>query len=130
MTSTSVPPTRTGLIERFTAPGQPFEIGERTVRGLPTRVYITGPRTLRDIALALGTFGDRPFLVYRDERWTYAEQARIIAGLAACLRDAYGLRKGDRMAVSMRNYPEWTPLFWASALLGVVLVPLNAWWSG
>jgi len=130
MTSTSVPPTRSELIERFTAPGQPFEIGERTVRGLPMRVYTTGPRTLRDIALALGTFGDRPFLMYRDERWTYAEQARIIAGLALCLRDAYGLRKGDRMAVSMRNYPEWTPLFWASALLGVVLVPLNAWWSG
>lgn len=33
MTSTSVPPTRSELIERFTAPGQPFEIGERTVRG-------------------------------------------------------------------------------------------------
>ncbi len=130
MTSTSVPPTRSELIERFTAPGQPFEIGERTVRGLPMRVYTTGPRTLRDIALALAAFGGRPFLVYRDERWTYAEQARIIAGLAQCLRDEYGLRKGDRMAVSMRNYPEWTPLFWASALLGVVLVPLNAWWSG
>lgn len=130
MTSTSVPPTRSELIERFTAPGQPFEIGEDEVRGLPMRVYTTGPRTLRDIALALGTFGDRPFLVYRDERWTYADQARIIAGLASCLRDEYGLRKGDRMAVSMRNYPEWTPLFWASALLGVVLVPLNAWWSG
>ena len=130
MTSTSVPPTRSELIERFTAPGQPFEISEDEVRGLPMRVYTTGPRTLRDIALALGTFGDRPFLVYRDERWTYADQARIIAGLASCLRDEYGLRKGDRMAVSMRNYPEWTPLFWASALLGVVLVPLNAWWSG
>jgi long-chain acyl-CoA synthetase len=129
-TSTSGPPTRPELIERFTAPGQPFEIGERMVRGLPMRVYTTGPRTLRDIALALGAFGGRPFLVYRDERWTYAEQARVIAGLASRLRDEYGLRKGDRMAVSMRNYPEWVPLFWASALLGVVLVPLNAWWSG
>ena len=77
MTSTSELPTRSELIERFTAPGQPFEIGERTVRGLRMRVYTTGPRTLRDIALALGTFGDRPLLVYRDERWTYADQARI-----------------------------------------------------
>src|ERR1043166_7510298 len=99
--STSVPRTRPELVERFTAPGQPFEIGERTVRGLPMRVYTTGPRTLRDIALALGAVGGRPFLVYQDERWTYAEQARVLAGLASRLRDEYGLRKGDRMAVSM-----------------------------
>ena len=129
MTTTSAPSARAALIERFTAPGQPFEIGERTVLGHPMRVFTTGPRTLRDIALAIGAFGDRPFLVYAGERWTYAEQARIIAGLARCLRDEYGLRKGDRMAVTMRNYPEWTPLFWAAALLGAVLVPLNAWWT-
>jgi long-chain acyl-CoA synthetase len=141
MTSTSapsgqaVPPSppqrsaRAALIERFTGPGQPFEIGERPSRGLPMRVYTSGPQTLRDIAIGLGAFGDRPFLVYEDERWTYAEQARIIAGLARCLREEYGLRKGDRLAVAMRNYPEWTPVFWATQLLGVVLVPLNAWWT-
>jgi long-chain acyl-CoA synthetase len=129
MTSTSAHSARPALIERFTAPGQPFEIGERMVRGIPTRVFTTGPQTLRDIALACGTFGDRPFLVYRDERWTYAAQTRIIAGLARCLREEYGLRKGDRLAVSMRNYPEWTPIFWATQVLGIVLVPLNAWWT-
>ncbi|KAA9159622.1 acyl--CoA ligase [Amycolatopsis acidicola] len=121
--------SRAALTERFTAPGQPFEIGEREVRGIPMRVFTAGPQTLREIALSLGAFGERPFLVFRDERWTYAEQARIIAGLARCLREEYGLRKGDRVAVSMRNYPEWTPVFWATQLLGIVLVPLNAWWT-
>lgn len=129
MTSTDAPSDRAALIERFTAPGQPFEIGERMVRGLPMRVYVNAPGTLRDIALGLGNWGDRPFLAYKDERWTYAEQARIVAGLARALRDDYGLRKGDRMAVAMRNYPEWTPAFWASQLLGLVVVPLNAWWT-
>ena len=130
MTSTPEPPDRQALMRRFTAPGAPFEIGERLVRGLTMRVFTTGPQTLRDIALSIGAFGDRPFVAYGGERWTYAEQAAIIAGLARCLRDEYGLRKGDRLAVSMRNYPEWTPLFWASAQLGTVLVPLNAWWTG
>jgi long-chain acyl-CoA synthetase len=135
MTSTSVPSgpvvpsARAALIERFTGPGQPFEMGERPVRGLPTRVYTTGPQTLRDIGRELGAFGDRPFLVYQDERWTYAEQGTIVAGLARLLRDEYGLGKGDRLAVAMRNYPEWTPVFWACQLLGVVVVPLNAWWT-
>jgi long-chain acyl-CoA synthetase len=129
MTSTFAASRRAALAERFTAPGQPFEIGEQLVRGIPMRVYTTGPQTLREIALGTGAFGDRPFLVYSGERWTYAEQARIIAGLARCLAEEYGLRKGDRVAVSMRNYPEWTPLFWAAQVLGLVLVPLNAWWT-
>jgi long-chain acyl-CoA synthetase len=129
MTSTSATSQRAALIERFTAQGQPFEIAERTVRGVPMRVFTGPPQTLRDIALATAAFGDRPFLVYRDERWTYAEQARIIAGLARCLESDYGLRKGDRVAVSMRNYPEWTPIFLATQVLGLILVPLNAWWS-
>jgi long-chain acyl-CoA synthetase len=129
MTATSAASERFGLIERFTAPGQAFEIGERTVLGVPMRVYTTGPQTLREIALAIGAFGDRPFLVYRDERWTYAEQARIVAGLARCLSEEYCLRKGDRVAVCMRNYPEWTPVFWATQALGLILVPINAWWT-
>ncbi|NKQ52198.1 acyl--CoA ligase [Amycolatopsis sp. K13G38] len=120
---------RPELIARFTAPGQPFEIGERLVRGIPMRVFTTGPHTLREIAVSCAAFGERPFLVYRDERWTFAEQARTIAGLARCLSEEYGLGKGDRLAVSMRNYPEWTPVFWAAQLLGIVLVPLNAWWT-
>ena len=129
MTTTSAASQRSALIERFTAPGQPFEIGERTVDGIPMRVYTAGPQTLREIALASAAFGDRPYLVYSGERWTYAEQARIIAGLARCLAEEYGLRKGDRVAVTMRNYPEWTPVFWATQVLGLVLVPLNAWWT-
>ncbi len=91
MTASSAASQRAALIERFTAPGQPFEMGERTVRGVPMRVDTTSPLTRRDIALASMGAADRPFLICRDERWSYAEQARIIAGL--------------------------------------VLVPLNAWWT-
>ena len=129
MMTSSAASERSVLFDRFTAPGQPFEIGEQTVNGVPMRVYAKGPQTLREIGLAIGAFGDRPFVIYRDERWTYAGQARIIAGLARCLAREYGLRKGDRVAVCMRNYPEWVPVFWASQVLGLVLVPLNAWWT-
>jgi long-chain acyl-CoA synthetase len=122
-------PDRAELIARFTSAGQPFELVEQTVSGVPMRVYSSGPKTVREVVLASEGFGDRTFNVYRDERWSYVENARIVAGLARQLVDEYGLRKGDRVAVAMRNYPEWVPIFCASAVLGVVLVPLNAWWT-
>jgi long-chain acyl-CoA synthetase len=129
MTTSSAASRRAALIEWFAAPGQPPGMGERTVRGVPIRVYMTGPLTLRDIALASTGAADRPFLICRDERWSYAGQARIIAGLARCPAGEYGLRKGDRVAVCMRNYPEWTLVVWAAQVTGLVLVPLNVWWT-
>ena len=37
---------------------------------------------------------------------------------------------GDRVAIAMRNYPEWVVAFWAATCAGAVVVPLNAWWTG
>jgi long-chain acyl-CoA synthetase len=121
---------RAALTARFTAPGAEFEVVERLVRGIPMRVYSGGPQTLREVLLASAAFGDRDFLVYGSERWTYAEHLRQVLGLARCLLEEYGLRKGDRVAVTMRNYPEWAPIFYATQVAGLVLVPLNAWWTG
>jgi long-chain acyl-CoA synthetase len=75
-------------------------------------------------------FGDNPFLVYQEERWTFSEHLRIVAGVARHFRDAFGVAKGDRVAIAMRNYPEWAMAFWACQALGAVTVPLNAWWTG
>ncbi len=129
MTATD-PSLRAALTARFTAPGQEFELAERTVRGIPWRVYTRGPQTLRDVLLGTAQFGDRDFLIYGTERWTYAEHLRQVAGLARCLLDEYGLRPGDRVAISMRDYPEWAPVFFATQIAGLVAVPLNAWWTG
>ena len=40
------------------------------------------------------------------------------------------MRKGDRVALVMRNLPEWVAAFHAAAMLGAVVTPLNAWWTG
>src|SRR5882757_5911926 len=101
-------PDRAMLTARITAPGAEFELVERLVRGIPMRVYSGGPQTLRDVLLASAAFGHRDYLVHGTERWTYAEHLRQVAGLARRLLADYGLRKGDRVAVTMRNYPEWS----------------------
>ena len=51
------------------------------------------------------------------------------AALAARLRDM-GVKPGDRVAIAMRNLPEWPVAFFAATAIGAIAVPLNAWWTG
>ena len=113
----------------LTAPGQPFEMETRDIRGIPTRTWKNAPPTLRDVFLAGRAHGDRVFLVHDDERVTFAAFARATATLAAQLI-ADGVEKGDRVAVVMRNLPEWPVAFFAAQLCGAIVTPLNAWWTG
>jgi long-chain acyl-CoA synthetase len=122
--------TREQVIDEFTSAGGMFQIVEQIVHGVPMRVYAVPPRTLRDVLVSTAQFGDNPFLVYQEERWTFSEHLRIVAGVARHFRDAFGVAKGDRVAIAMRNYPEWAMAFWACQALGAVTVPLNAWWTG
>ena len=74
--------------------------------------------------------GDLDFLVYEDERMSFAAHYGMVATLARRMLEEWGLRKGDRVAIAMRNYPEWSMIFWATVAVGAVSVPLNAWWKG
>ncbi|MEY8040347.1 class I adenylate-forming enzyme family protein [Saccharopolyspora cebuensis] len=121
---------RQRLVDELTGPGGEFAIVEREIRGIPMRVYGGPLETLRDVVAFSAGYGDRDFLVYGEsDRCTFAEHFRRVAGLARCLREEYGLGAGDRVAIAMRNYPEWAPIFWAVQAAGLIAVPLNAWWS-
>jgi acyl-CoA synthetase (AMP-forming)/AMP-acid ligase II len=113
----------------LTAPGQTFEMETVTIDGVPTRVWKHAPATLAQlIALSRG-HGERAFTVYQDERVSYEANFRAVAALAERLR-ALGVGKGDRVALAMRNLPEWPVAFFAVVSLGAIVVPLNAWWTG
>jgi long-chain acyl-CoA synthetase len=117
-------------VARLTAPGQLFEMEDVEVRGVRLRTWKTAPPSLRSVLdLSLG-YGDADYLVYEDERTTYAQHYRIAATLAHRLRDDLGVHKGDRVAILMRNLPEWVMAFWGAVAAGAVVVPLNAWWTG
>jgi long-chain acyl-CoA synthetase len=113
----------------LTAPGQRLEIEEKVIRGIPTKVWKNAPPTLRDVFLNSRTFKDREFLVYEDDRATFEDFARATIALARQLQ-ADGVQKGDRVAVIMRNLPEWPVAFFAGVLAGAIVTPLNAWWTG
>jgi long-chain acyl-CoA synthetase len=117
-------------IAALTAPGAPFEMEERVIRGIPTRVWKNAPPSLRAVFEASRGHGDLPFLVYEEERLSYAEHYRRSAALARALAGRFGIAKGDRVAIAMRNFPEWSIAFWAAAAAGAIVVPLNAWMTG
>jgi len=123
-------PTLAEVTATLTAPGQAFEMEDLTIRGIPTRTWKSAPGTLRSVLELSSLHGDKDFLVYEDERITFAEHYRIAAGLATQLVERFGVTKGDRVAIAMRNLPEWVMAFWASIAAGAVVVPINAWWTG
>ncbi len=114
---------------QLTAKGAPFETELLTIRGRPTRVWKGGPKTLRDIFLAARAHGERTFLVYEHERASYEAFARAAVIVANALIGE-GVAKGDRVAIVMRNVPEWPVVFFGALLAGAIAVPLNAWWTG
>ncbi len=113
----------------LTAPGARFETETIDIRGVPTRVWKNAPPSLRVLAQAVRAYGAREFTVYEDERVTYEANYRATAHLAARLTEM-GVVKGDRVALAMRNLPEWPTIFFAATSVGAILVPLNAWWTG
>jgi long-chain acyl-CoA synthetase len=129
-TAGSVPPTRIEAEATLTAPGQLFEMEEHTIRGIPTRTWKNAPSTLRTVLELSSLHGAKDFLVYEDERYTFDEHFRTVATLGHVLIERYGIHKGDRVAIAMRNLPEWVMAFWAAISVGAVVVPLNAWWTG
>ena len=113
----------------LTAPGAPFEIAEETIFGNPTKVWKNALPNLAELARTGRSHGERTFIVYEDERASFEAWFRAVAALAHHFT-ALGVRKGDRVALAMRNLPEWPVAFFAATTIGAVCVPLNAWWTG
>jgi long-chain acyl-CoA synthetase len=121
-------PTRDEILSQLTAAGA-FALVEDSSQGYPLRVYQNAPASLREVLVSTRQHGDRPFLIYEDEVLTYRQHYEQVAALAARLRAA-GVGKGDRVAIGMRNYPEWSLSWWACQAIGAIAVALNAWWTG
>ena len=116
--------------DEFVAPGGPFEIETIEVRGIPTKVFKSAPPDMRVLWEMSALHGDKDYIVYEDEGYTYAEVHAQVRALAHLLRETHGVREGDRVAIAMRNYPEWVVSYWATLSLGAAAVGMNAWWTG
>lgn len=121
------PMTREQAIAVATAPGQPHELVDQLIDGRQRRVFKSAPPSLR--ALFESTASELPFLRYEDERYSYAQAWTAAARIGQVLVQTCGVRQGDRVAISMRNYPEWIFAFTAITAIGAIAVAMNAHWS-
>lgn len=112
----------------LTGPGGTFEIETIEVRGQSLRSYKNAPPSARELWLSTAAFAERPYLIYQDERITYAQAHEQVNTVAAWLA-AQGVVAGDRVAIAMRNYPEWMLIYWACLVSGIAVVGMNAWWT-
>ena len=114
--------------QEMTAPGAPFELVDLEIRGNKVRTYKNAMANVRQLWEGSVLHGANDYLVYGDERWSYADAHRDVASIAAWLVEQ-GIEPGDRVAIAMRNYPEWMLCYWATASIGAVAVGMNAWWT-
>jgi len=110
-----------------------FALGEAEIRGNSYRVFKNAPPSLTGVFLYgannENVDGDSDFLIYQDERLSFKQTFAHACRFANALKAEYDIKPGDRVAIAMRNYPEWCIAYMGIIMLGAVVVPLNAWWK-
>jgi len=114
---------------RLTGPGGPFELVWEDVLGERMQVVKGRPRSLRELLERSASHGDKEHVVFEDQRIAFPEHFARVSALAHALRERYGVRPGDRVAILAANRPEWVLTFWATVSIGGVVAALNGWWQ-
>lgn len=109
------------------APGSMFEIQETEVLGRTSKVFAGTPPNIRAL-FELAALRTDEFIIFENERWTMPRVLGLAGQIGHLLVNDLGVSKGDRVAIAMRNYPEWIAAFAAITAVGAVVVPMNAWW--
>ena len=111
---------------QLTGPGAPFELETVTVQGRAVRAYKNAFPSLAALIDAGRAHGAQEFMAYEGDRWTFDRFYAAVDALAGRLQSELGIQPGERVAIAMRNRPEWVVSFAALALVGAVPAPLNS----
>ncbi|MCY7307846.1 MAG: acyl--CoA ligase [Rhodoferax sp.] len=118
---------RNDAIAALTAAGQPYALADERINERRLRVFVHAPKSLR--ALYEQTVSEKLFLAYGDERMSFAQAWAASSRIGHLLVHHCGVRQGDRVAIAMRNYPEWILAFSAVTAIGAIAVAMNAHWQ-
>lgn len=118
------------VVDMITTPGTRLGVATATIDGREQKIFDQAPDSVRDLLdFFLPVYASREFLVYQGERSTFQQVQEQGRAIAAMLQHRFGIAKGDRVAIAMRNYPEWISCFIGVVSLGAIAVPMNAWWT-
>ena len=110
-------------------PGAALETKTVTIDGQELSVFAHVPTNLGELYKLGLEFGDQTFLVYQNERFSFAESLDLALRMARILKEKYEIQLGDRVAICARNSPEWCIAYMAITLVGAIAVPMNSWWK-
>lgn len=114
----------------LTSKGQPFEVINKMREDVNYQAFSTLPENLKAMYKdSAETYGDADFIIYKDERYSFLDLYQRASEFACALVEEYQISEGDRVTISMRNYPEWIVAFMAITSIGAIAVPLNSWWQ-
>jgi acyl-CoA synthetase (AMP-forming)/AMP-acid ligase II len=117
-------------IYNITIPKGAFEVFNKVRNGVTYPAFLTLPNNLGEMfKKAADTHGHADFLIYQNERYSFETLYQLAISFREVLRDQFNIKKGDKVVIAMRNYPEWLVSFMGITMLGAVAVPINAWWS-
>ena len=106
------------IFDAVTAPGTPFEIGERD--GI--RQFVAAPSDLNQLIESARRHGSKTFVVEGERRLSFDDMFALRDALVPEL----GISRGDRVAICMRNRAEWMIAFMAVIKAGGVAALLNS----
>jgi long-chain acyl-CoA synthetase len=69
---------------------------------------------------------DQPAIFFGDDLVTYGALRAQTLAVSAALRRGFGVRPGDRVALWLRNRPEFVPALFGALHAGAVVVPVNS----
>lgn len=113
--------------DQLLQPGSPHELSKATINGRELAVYANAPSSVREALDAGRVHGENPFVVYEGEEWSFNRFFAEADRMGHLLVNKFGIAKGDRVAIAMRNYPEWMAAYTAIVSIGAIVVPLNSW---
>jgi non-ribosomal peptide synthetase component F len=115
------------VLAHVTGPGGRIQLGED---GEGRKVVANLPPTLPGMfdafcALHAGTTA----VIADGERLTFADLNAHATRAAKALVGGWGIRKGDRVAIAMRNAPGWIVAYMAVLKAGGIATLINGWWQ-
>jgi long-chain acyl-CoA synthetase len=117
-------------IARLTAEDGPLPLAGVEVDGRVLPSIASAPPALPHyFAHYCREHADATFLVSGGERLTFAEVHAEAERVAKALVSGFGVEKGDRIGIAMRNSPAWIALYMGILMAGGIACLLNGWWQ-
>ncbi len=107
-----------------------FATEKRVINGIEYKVLQNIPKNLIELlTYAKKTLSGKTYIVCDKKRITFDDYTDKVDIISKALTRKYKIEKGDRVAVLMRNCPEYLISLMAIIKVGGVAVLLNGWWT-